>query len=112
MSSNDGAAPPGGVSKTVIIVVAIIASLVVLALLGAIVWLLLRSQPPPADAEGASGSMREAPTTAIISGPIGLAPMRPQNPFVDVVPANIPIDEPSPVDGMFASRRSRAYRKD
>ncbi|TFK83603.1 hypothetical protein K466DRAFT_589595 [Polyporus arcularius HHB13444] len=102
-SSNNGAAPSGGVSKTVIIVVAIVASLVVLSLLAVIVWLLLRSQPPPTDPEGSSGLMREAPTTAIISGPIALAPMRPPNPFADTVPANIPIDEVSPVDEIFAA---------
>ncbi|RPD63112.1 hypothetical protein L227DRAFT_651373 [Lentinus tigrinus ALCF2SS1-6] len=107
--SNNGAAPSGGVSRTVIIVVAVIASLVVLSLLAAIVWLLLRSQPPPTDPEGgANGLMREVPATAIISGPIGLAPMRPQNPFADTVPANIPIDELSPVDEVLAAPPPRA----
>ncbi|TBU64900.1 hypothetical protein BD310DRAFT_291803 [Dichomitus squalens] len=104
-SSNNSSSTNPGVSKTVIIVVAVIASLFVLALLAAITWLLVRNhQPPPStDPEGSAGLMREAAPVSIVSGPVGLAPMRPVNPFVDTVPSNMPLD-----DGPFGDPASES----
>ncbi|KAI0335982.1 hypothetical protein GY45DRAFT_569813 [Cubamyces sp. BRFM 1775] len=103
-ASNNGQPSTTGVSKPVIISIAVVASLLVLGLLGAVLFMLLRNQAArraaSMDAEGAAGLMREAAPAAMVSGPVGLAPMRPQNPFADIVPPNVPLDASRSVESL------------
>ncbi|KAI9057136.1 hypothetical protein FKP32DRAFT_1681872 [Trametes sanguinea] len=95
--SNTAATSSTGVSRTVIIVIAVLASLLVLSLLAAVIVMMVRNQNArraAADPEGNAGLMREAAPSAVVSGPMGLAPMRPQNPFADTVPPDVPLDAP------------------
>ncbi|OSD06057.1 hypothetical protein PYCCODRAFT_1464740 [Trametes coccinea BRFM310] len=95
--SNAEANSSTGVSKTVIIVIAVLASVLVLSLLVAVIVMMVRNQAArraAADPEGNVGLMREAAPSGVVSGPLGLAPMRPQNPFADSIPADVPLDAP------------------
>ncbi|KAI0639241.1 hypothetical protein C8Q77DRAFT_47869 [Trametes polyzona] len=98
-ASTSGQPTTTGVSQPVIIAIAVVASLFVLALLGAVLVVLVRNRNArrPADPEGNAGLMTEAAPYAVaapVSAPMGLAPMRPVNPFADTVAADIPLDAP------------------
>ncbi|KAI0824188.1 hypothetical protein BC628DRAFT_1380203 [Trametes gibbosa] len=112
-ASNNGAAGSTGVSKPVIIAIAVVASLFVLALLGAVLLVLVRNravrQTQTEDVEGGVGLVREAAPTAMVSVPQGLAPMRPQNPFADTVPADVPLDAPSAEGASAEAAADGAY---
>ncbi|KAJ8494918.1 hypothetical protein ONZ51_g2030 [Trametes cubensis] len=112
-ASNNGQPSTTGVSKPVIIAIAVVASLLVLGLLGAVLFMLLRNQAArraaSADAEGALGLMREAAPAAMVSArPLSFAPMRPQNPFADIVPPNVPLDASRPAESFVELEESVA----
>ncbi|KAI0361802.1 hypothetical protein OH77DRAFT_1508622 [Trametes cingulata] len=93
-ASNGSAPATTGIAKSTIIVIAVAASVLVLALLGAVLIVLIRNQAARrrADPEGFAGLVNEAAAAAAVSQQPSFAPMRPQNPFVDTHPPDVPLD--------------------